>query len=309
MALEVLRSVITGAGMDDCDCDECECASVRPYSSCAIFTAIVSIVLFALSWDTIEPTEFGIVKNGFTGYVELDPESVYTSGRYFIWIRHNFIKFPRNLVNLEFSDAYGGHADRGVIAARTGPDPDDKESGGQPIKLSVSFQYKMVRKNVPLVYQTFGAAYEASFLLFAQQAITNEAQLFTPRTFWTNRGYIEKKMHEAVNKTLFEQGYSIVHSLQLLKVDFSNNYEDIITQIQLQEQLKVTKGYALNVTRVLKEVDVMQSRTAAQIAQISASADREANVIINSANAAAIKTEQEAKVLSPSPRCFLTLKL
>ena len=65
-------------------------------------------------------------------------------------------------------------------------------------------------------------------------------------------------MLKQVNQTIFHQGFAIVKSLQLLKVDFKQNYEETITNIQLQEQLKVTKNYALDVTRVLKEVDILQ---------------------------------------------------
>ena len=56
------------------------------------------------------------------------------------------------------------------------------------------------------------------------------------------------------------------------QVDFKENYEETITNIQLQEQLKVTKNYALDVTRVLKEVDILQSQTEAEVALIAASA-------------------------------------
>jgi hypothetical protein len=47
----------------------------------------------------------------------------------------------------------------------------------------------------------------------------------------------------------------------------------------------VTKSYQLNVTRVLKEVDILASETQATIARINAQAQREANVIVNSAAA------------------------
>ena len=47
---------------------------------------MVFIVLFAMSWDTLEPTEYGLVQNGFTGYVDLRPEAVYEGGRYFVWL-------------------------------------------------------------------------------------------------------------------------------------------------------------------------------------------------------------------------------
>ena len=130
---------------------------------------------------------------------------------------------------------------------------------------------------------------------FAQQALTNVAQRFTPKEFWNSRREIEAAMLKQVNESIFHQGFALVPSLQLLKVDFKQNYEDTITNIQLQEQLKVTKNYALDVTRVLKEVDILQSETEAQIAVIAATAKRQANVIVNKAEADALQLEQSTK--------------
>ena len=277
------------------DCDDCcpnEGDGGRRRCMCwgmSIFT--VFIVLFAMSWDTLDPTEYGLVQNGFTGYVDMRPEAVYEGGRYFIWLRHYFLPFPRNLRNLEF-DSYGR---RPPIPARTGPDPDDRESGGQPVTFSVSFQYQLQKYTVPTVYQSYGLAWEASYMRFAQQSITNVAQQFTPKQFWNQRREIELAMQTAVNESIYKQGYAIVRGLQLLKVDFKQNYEETITNIQLQEQLKVTKNYALDVTRVLKEVDILQSRTEAEIAVINANAQREATVLVNQAEADALKLEQGAK--------------
>ena len=157
--------------------------------------------------------------------------------------------------------------------------------------LSVSFQYRLQKPLVPSLYQTYGLAWEA------QQAITNVAQQLTPKQFWNDRGLIEKTMLLAVNETIYKQGYAFVPNLQLLKVDFKQNYEETITNIQLQEQLKVTKNYALDVTRVLKEVDILQSETEADIALISSTAKREANVLVNQAEADALRLEQSTKAL------------
>lgn len=258
---------------------------------CTLTGFIIFILLFAMSWDTLEPTEYGVVQNGLTGYVDLRPEAVYSGGRYFIWLFHFFLPFPRNLRHLDFD--IGGR--RPPIPARTGPDPDDKESGGQPVTFSVSFQYKLQKHTVPAVYQTFGAAWEASYMRFAQQAITNVAQRFTPKEFWNSRKEIERAMLLQVNQSIYKQGFAIVPALQLLKVDFKSNYEETITNIQLQEQLKVTKNYALDVTRVLKEVDILQSETEAQIAVISATAKRQAAVLVNKAEAEALQLEQSTK--------------
>lgn len=215
-----------------------------------------------MSWDTLEPTEYGLVVNGITGRVDTDPKNVYENGRYFIWLRHYFLRFPRNRVNLEFSSApTPGAYSLPTIPARTGPDPDDRESGGQPVDLQVAFQYRFRKELVPRVYQTFGTAWEPSYMRFAQQAITNVAQQFTPKMFWERRTVVEAAMHTAVNQSMYANGFAEVPQLQLLQVGFKDNYEATITNIQLQEQLKVTKTYQLDVTRVLKEVDILQSET------------------------------------------------
>merc|ERR1719231_439391 len=69
----------------------------------------------------------------------------------------------------------------------------------------------------------------------------------------------------------------------------------MITDIQLQDQLRVTKSYQLEVTRVVKEVDLLQSETDATVLEINASAAREAAVIEGEANAQALQVEQHAR--------------
>jgi len=284
--------------MEEC-CDDCDVAGVaqrKPAACCGLTAFFISILLFALSWDTLEPTEFGLVTNGFTGRVELDPNKVHQGGRHFVWLAHYFMVFPKNRVNLEFSDsASKGYYSEPSISALTGPDADDRESGGQPVTLSVSFQYRFRIDLVPRVYSTYGTAWERIYMTLAKQQITNVAQSYTPRQFWNNRAAVEAAMHRAVNATIFSQGFAEVPQLQLLQVGFKDTYEETITNIQLQEQLKVTKNYQLEVTRVLKEVDIMQSQTDATIAVIDAEAAREAAVIKSKANAAALELEQATK--------------
>ena len=94
---------------DDCctDCDQgglARAAERRPATCCSLAAFLVSLLLFAMSWDSLEPTEYGLVQNGFTGYVDLRPEAVYESGRYFVWLRHFFLVFPRNRRNLDFDE-------------------------------------------------------------------------------------------------------------------------------------------------------------------------------------------------------------
>ena len=85
---------------DDCctDCDQgglARAAERRPATCCSLAAFLVSLLLFAMSWDTLEPTEFGLVANSITGRVDLDPKHVCEGGRHFIWLAHHFLVFPR----------------------------------------------------------------------------------------------------------------------------------------------------------------------------------------------------------------------
>jgi len=174
---------------------------------------------------------------------------------------------------------------------------DDQDSGGQPVKLGLSFQYKLTPERIPEVYRKFGMQWETSYMRFAQQAVTNVAQEFTPKSFWEQRGAVEKECFRAVSNTLKENGYASIEHLQLMAISFESSYEQTITDIQLQEQLRVTKEFELQAKQVEKEIDLLESMTAARVEKINAEADREKTVIVNEARAEALYTVQATKAL------------
>jgi hypothetical protein len=252
--------------------------------------AFISIIMFASSFDVIEPTEYGLLKNEFTQAVDLT--RVYSNGRYFVWLRHAFIKFPAYTPTLSYGLPF---SPRKEIPARTGPEEGQDSGGGQPITLALAFQYRIAEQDVPSVYQTFGTLYEASYLRFVQQAITIVTQQYPPRKFFQMRRQIEAAMLVKANESLVAKGFAQVTGLQLAAVGFQANYEETITNIQLQEQLRVTKLYQLEVAAVLKGVDVLESKANATIRRINAEAAKEAAILINEANAVALGMEQETK--------------
>jgi len=245
---------------------------------CALFWLVLFL---ATCWGMIQPTEFGLLRNGITGTVDL--ETVYSGGRHFIGWGNEFITFPSRMNTVHV-----------VVQARTGPGENDN-SGGQPVTLDVSFQYRFQSERVPEVYRSFGLNYETAYRRFAAQAVTNAAQQFTPFAFWQVRSSVEAAMKVAVNNALVNEGFANVEQLQLVAVSFQATYEQTITNIQLQEQLGVTRRFQLEVTAVEQEIAVLQSQTDAQVNTISAEATRESDVIINRANNDALISEQVAK--------------
>lgn len=262
------------------------------YGCCCCVWTFVLIIVLSMSWDTLTPTEYGLLKNTISGAVDLT--QVYTNGRHLVGPTQGFIKFPAERLTLSYGSNPGD--DQVVIPARTGADGDStSSSGGQPVQLSVSFQYRLVPQKIPQLFSTFSQAYETSYLRFAQQAVTNVAQSYTPRMFWENRAAIEQNLLTVVNSSLWTQGFAIVEHLQLRSVGFQSSYETTITNIQLQDQLTVTKSYQQLSTQVMTEIDIMQAETNAEIVEINADATRQRDVIIGAAEAAALEKEQSTR--------------
>lgn len=74
------------------------------YTICLVLFGVIlmSIILLLVSVDTIEPLEVGITYNKITKNIG---KEVYPNGRYIIGPWNTFIKYPSNLVTVEFSDS------------------------------------------------------------------------------------------------------------------------------------------------------------------------------------------------------------
>jgi len=69
--------------------------------ACVCCVGSIVILILLLSMDTIDPLQYGITINKITKSVGSD---VYENGRYIIGPFKNFIRYPANLVTIEFSD-------------------------------------------------------------------------------------------------------------------------------------------------------------------------------------------------------------
>jgi hypothetical protein len=58
--------------------------------SCAGVLGLITVILLAKSFAALEPTEYGLLMNGYTGSVSTGP--AYEGGLHFIFLNHYFIK-------------------------------------------------------------------------------------------------------------------------------------------------------------------------------------------------------------------------
>jgi len=249
------------------------------------------------------PIGFNAVRqNGLTGYVALG--RVFTPGLYFLPLRQTFILFPSTLVTIEFSerginsttsDLGFARPDGPPIETRTGKDAGDPDSGGQPVTLSLSFQIRIPVDHVGRVYNSFSTEWRARYVLLARNVVNTVATRYTSTEFWTERRKISDDLGSSLNETLAAQGCAVEGAVQLLRVDFQDKYEDLITETQLQSQKKITNEYQMQVTKLLKELDVRSAGVDAESQAIRAIAEAEAASMINQAMADGFGVEQAAK--------------
>lgn len=251
---------------------------------------VAFIVGIACSWDTLEPTEYGLIYNKFTGSV--DTSQVYAGGRHFVGIAWAFIRLPSTQQNIEFSTRRG--AVEGPVSARTGKE-NPEDPGGQPVDLSICFQYRLLKEHVGQLYRTFGVNYEVSVRRFAHMEITNVVQDLNPSQFWLDRDIITPLLTHRVNSSLISHSSVELTGFNLLRTDFHPQYEGTIVSMKLQEQYKITNEYQQSVTQILQTIEIQKADYDAQIQGILSRAEAEAKETINLASANGFKHIQTSK--------------
>ncbi len=73
----------------------------KSYFYCCICVSVFALVFLIMSWDTVEPTEYGLICSKLTK--TCDKDYIYESGRHWTSPFNYFIKFPRSLKTIEFS--------------------------------------------------------------------------------------------------------------------------------------------------------------------------------------------------------------
>lgn len=258
---------------------------------------ICLLLFYNLCFAGLNPNEYGIIRNWRSGEVSNEP---LRGGLHFIGPFSVFLRYPATRVTMNFGEhSFPSYGQQVVpaIQTRTGADPNDPDSGGQPISITCAYQYKVDPRQLKKVYENLGTFDRAiqRWQLIASTSISNTAQQFIPQDFWENRGKVAETMLQAVNTTLWEQTFIQAVKFQILRVDFAEKFEESITAVQVAEQTKVINEYEQQVQIVVQSIDVLNSDNQAVIANISASAEAEAKTLVAWARRDAFHLKQSMK--------------
>jgi hypothetical protein len=230
---------------------------------CKLF--ITGVILFAVSFGTLDPTEAGIRYNN--NLVEIDTSQIYNNGRYFLGLGLWFIRFPVHSQLIEYTGEFA-------------LDAWSKE--GQLINLDISFYYRLQRNNLVELYRRYGQGYDAVFYNIGIVTLKSVTIQYTAVDFFTKRREIGARMKSALRARLLEE-FATVDFFNLETVDVPDAFEQKILN-------KVVTNQQANIAVFTKRVNELE----AQILLIQAKGTGAVNYTVAKANADASRVTNNA---------------
>ena len=235
-------------------------------------TCCIGFLLILFGFSSLEATELGLNYSWISKTIS--PE-VKENGLYFIGIGHSFIKFPKTVQTIEFSEEKT--ANRGPIESRT--------SDGLEVTLEISFQYILQPDKLYDLYNTYGPKYGNVFQNIAINILTEEATKYTAYNFFMDRGKIKDDFQYELNLRFDKNCFSNIQFLQLRSVNLPNLFEQSIQESEVKKQ-------------DIQKAQAEQNKVKIEIDTKIKAAEYQKNVIINKAEgeAQAIIKQNEAYV-------------
>ena len=250
---------------------------------CLLITLFLFFLFFYLliSMSCVEPLEYGLPYNRFTKTIG---KTVYSSGRYILNPFKSFLIYPSNLITIEFSSSK--KATSNPLQTRTGD--------GLSLTLSVSFQYKLIKEEIPKLYNLANINFHSTFVRISRDIILKVGGLFNATSYWTEREKISKTMLIELDKEL-SKAYANCVSLQVIKIELPKSYEDSIVMTQIEIQKANMRKFEQIAELIRQNTSVIISEAEQKIKVVNASGLAEAYRIKAFANAMALNKTVNAE--------------
>jgi len=248
-------------------------------SCCGGVVFLAAVIMLACCWDTVEPTEYGIIYNTLTK--KLSGNSTYEGGRYFVGLTAKFITFPSVYISMEFSENEGAAYPPLVTRTKEGLD----------LTLSISFQAELVRDEIPDLYYLTNGYYENTFSKVAKDIIFQVAGQFEAQSYWLRRQAIADEIRVQLNAGM-RSAHATIPQIQVLKIVLPSSYEQSIVDTQVEVQKRTTKEYERQATLIRESINIDISEANREIQVINATAKARAYEI----NQNAVATQLEKTI-------------
>jgi hypothetical protein len=181
----------------------------------------------------VDRLHWGLAKNKVTGQVDL--ETVYVPGRYWVGFWKEFIMFPQYLQTIEFSNDKPEKNVQHLSALRSR----DKE--GKQIWLDISVQYRLYSSKIGEIYKEFQQNYEDVFISELRDVLNKECNKFVVSEVWEDYAKPVAAFKKVCVEVLKER-HAECWGLQLWGVRLEQVYEEQLVRTQVRKQAQKTES-------------------------------------------------------------------
>jgi len=242
------------------------------------FVFLLSVILFAVSFDTLSPHSFGIKYNN--NLKSIDDKRVYSNGRYFLGLGLSFINFPLSASLIEFAKGAG-------LRMWT--------QEGQLVIVDMSLMYRLQREEVVNLYRRYKQDYHSRLEQITIRTVKKVSIQYTAEDFFRRRGTIGAHMRSELRIRL-NQEFCTLEIFNLRRITIPEEFEAKVISKQIQEQIRQTRVYEKNTSLLRARKNIILGVTDANISLAINSARALQNEKIQIADARALRdvSSQEA---------------
>lgn len=247
----------------------------------AIITVMILIVpiYYFMAFESVGFNEYALRKDTISNNIE---ETVYEKGLYDLGLFGTFIKFPKTVQSIEFFTP-----EEGQLRTDSYSPLDSRSLDGLLLQFQVSFQYRLTKENLYILYQTFGSNYEERFVGQARTTLRDAASVFKAIDFFNNRTEVSIYMKNLLARDLATM-YVEVAYFQLREIDLPDSFEDALERVQVAQQEYEIALFEQQAELVKAQTEIFRAQAQANITVISANATAEAFLINMRAQAEAV---------------------
>lgn len=241
---------------------------------------LLSVILFAVSFDTLEPHYVAIKYNN--NLKVIDNNRIYNNGRYFLGLGLSFIDFPIDCQIIDF---------RGWKALRMW------SLEGQLVTVDLSLMYRLDRQYILDIYKRYELDYHSRLLQIAIRTAKKVSIQYTAEEFFLIRGTIGEHMRAEMRRRLEEEKVTL-ELFNLREILIPSKFEAKVIEKQIWEQRKKTKEFMKETAIRRASLTVMQGTAEAEKSLLIENATAIRNAAIESAKAKALQGIIDQQTLS-----------
>jgi len=243
---------------------------------------LLSVILFAVSFDTLEPHSVAIKYNN--NLKVIDEKRVYNNGRYFLGLGLSFIEFPIVCQVIEF---------RGLTALRMW------SLEGQLVTVDLSLMYRLERKDIVSLYKRYALDYHQRLIQICIRTAKKVSIQYTAEEFFQIRRVIGEHMRAEMRRRLATE-YVSLELFNLREIAIPNTFEQKVIAKQIEQQKVKTKEFMKETAIRRAATTVLFGITDAQVSLLRANATAERNVRVEKAKSVALQQIAEQEAISYS---------